>query len=321
LSELEIVGVPKSIEYFEDTGKFYLVQELVRGKDLRKYVVGGGVITEEMCSKYILDIGKVLSELRGLGITHRDINPRNVIWDGERFWLVDFGGVKVGRGEGSTIVGTYGYMGMELFRGKAEESTDWYGMGMTLVWMLSGREPEDIGYLEDGELDIGSVDLGMYSARIWGWVRSDWKKRVWDMGEFGSIGVKSYSNLYAIKKEISKSIPIKSVQKRIRVKKFHLHRVMLWLILFVGVCLFGFFSSMFIAYGCVIMYLIGLKGIIRNIWDGGVKESNYDEKGKRIDNLKSTDRWPKLNQSRIDNFSNEGSSLAKFKYGDAKGVK
>jgi serine/threonine protein kinase len=42
---------------------------------------------------------------------------------------------------GSTIVGTYGYMAPEQFRGAASTASDLYGLGGTLLYLLSGRPP------------------------------------------------------------------------------------------------------------------------------------------------------------------------------------
>ena len=41
-------------------------------------------------------------------------------------------------GLGSTIVGTFGYMAPEQFRGAADTASDLYGLGATLLYLLSG---------------------------------------------------------------------------------------------------------------------------------------------------------------------------------------
>ncbi|CAM9817074.1 unnamed protein product, partial [Hapterophycus canaliculatus] len=65
---------------------------------------------------------------------------------GGRVFLVDFGGVQeaVVERPGSTIIGTYGYMSPEQFRGEAVPASDLYGLGGTLLFLLSGgRHPSD----------------------------------------------------------------------------------------------------------------------------------------------------------------------------------
>ena len=44
---------------------------------------------------------------------------------------------------GSTVVGTYGYMAPEQFRGQAVPATDLYGLGATLLFLLTHRSPAD----------------------------------------------------------------------------------------------------------------------------------------------------------------------------------
>lgn len=63
---------------------------------------------------------------------------------GGRIFLVDFGGVQAAAAGdalamGSTVIGTYGYMAPEQFRGAALPASDLYGLGGTLLFLLSGE--------------------------------------------------------------------------------------------------------------------------------------------------------------------------------------
>ena len=65
---------------------------------------------------------------------------------GGRVYLVDFGGVQAAAAgdalqTGFTIIGTYGYMAPEQFRGQATPASDLYGLGGTLLFALSGAGP------------------------------------------------------------------------------------------------------------------------------------------------------------------------------------
>jgi hypothetical protein len=81
----------------------------------------------------------------------RDVKAENVVLEGGgaaggRVFLVDFGGVQAAAAAGggadallgSTVVGTYGYMAPEQFRGAAVPASDLYGLGGTLLFLLSG---------------------------------------------------------------------------------------------------------------------------------------------------------------------------------------
>jgi serine/threonine protein kinase len=63
-------------------------------------------------------------------------------------FLVDFGAVQDVYHQtvtgGSTVVGTYGYMAPEQFRGQAVLSTDLYGLGTTLLFLLTQKSPADL---------------------------------------------------------------------------------------------------------------------------------------------------------------------------------
>ena len=63
-------------------------------------------------------------------------------------YLVDFGAVQNTYHntlmQGSTVVGTYGYMSPEQFRGKAVPATDLYSLGATLVYLLTHRSPAEL---------------------------------------------------------------------------------------------------------------------------------------------------------------------------------
>nr|MDJ0746481.1 ankyrin repeat domain-containing protein [Xenococcaceae cyanobacterium MO_167.B27] len=82
-------------------------------------------------------------------VIHRDIKPNNIIYSDEgKIYLVDFGAVQNtyynSLMQGSTVVGTYGYMAPEQFRGKAVSATDLYSLGATLLYLLTHRSPAEL---------------------------------------------------------------------------------------------------------------------------------------------------------------------------------
>lgn len=46
--------------------------------------------------------------------------------------------------KGSTVVGTYGYMAPEQFRGAAVPASDLYGLGATVLYLLTHRSPAEL---------------------------------------------------------------------------------------------------------------------------------------------------------------------------------
>jgi serine/threonine protein kinase len=143
------------LDYFQiDTDHdrdFYIVQQLVEGKSLAQAIADGWHGSEEdikQIAEQVLDVLIYLHELKP-PVIHRDIKPQNVILQPNRkIALVDFGAVQdtyrstqVG---GSTVVGTYGYMPPEQFRGKAVPATDLYALGATILFLLTGRSPVEL---------------------------------------------------------------------------------------------------------------------------------------------------------------------------------
>jgi eukaryotic-like serine/threonine-protein kinase len=80
-------------------------------------------------------------------VIHRDIKPNNLIWgEDNQVYLVDFGAVQaeVSAGRTMTVVGTYGYMPPEQFGGRTVPASDLYGLGTTLLFLLTGTNPADL---------------------------------------------------------------------------------------------------------------------------------------------------------------------------------
>ena len=158
LNTLHHPQIPKHLDFFsvESGGdvQFYLVQEYVDGKSLAQKLAEGAQFTEREVAEIGLEVLNILNYLHGFAppIIHRDIKPSNIIVTPEgRVVLIDFGAVREKIcadystiGGGSTIVGTYGYMPFEQFEGRAVPASDIYSLGMTLITLLSRKEPGEI---------------------------------------------------------------------------------------------------------------------------------------------------------------------------------
>ncbi|VEP17398.1 Ankyrin repeat protein,protein kinase family protein [Hyella patelloides LEGE 07179] len=155
LAKLEHPAIPKYIDYFDietETDKaFYIVQQQAPGKSLFELVESGWRTTEAEVKKIAQQILAILTYLHSLDppVIHRDIKPNNLIRsDDGTIYLVDFGAVQNTYYntlmQGSTVVGTYGYMAPEQFRGKAVPATDLYSLGATILYLLTHRSPAEL---------------------------------------------------------------------------------------------------------------------------------------------------------------------------------
>ncbi|MGD1871884.1 MAG: serine/threonine protein kinase [Mastigocoleus sp.] len=155
LASLNNPGIPEYIDYFqietEEDKTFVIVQQLAPGNSLFNLINQGWKPTIKQVKIIATKILEILVYLQNLtpAVIHRDIKPQNIICqkDGTVF-LVDFGAVQDTYHNtvtgGSTIVGTFGYMAPEQFRGQAVLSTDLYGLGTTLLFLLTGESPADL---------------------------------------------------------------------------------------------------------------------------------------------------------------------------------
>ncbi len=152
LAQLNHRAIPDYLEYFDvDTDgekHFYIAQQLAPGDSLAKLVENNWRTNEQQIKNIAKQILEILIYLHSLTppVTHRDIKPQNIIYDNEKVFLVDFGAVQDTYYNtfmrGSTVVGTYGYMAPEQFRGQAVPATDLYGLGATLLFLLTHRSPQ-----------------------------------------------------------------------------------------------------------------------------------------------------------------------------------
>ncbi|MEG4323099.1 MULTISPECIES: ankyrin repeat domain-containing protein [unclassified Microcoleus] len=163
LSKLNHPGIPRYLDYFyvdtPDNRCFYIVQELAQGQSLASLVENGWHAREPEIQRIATQILEILVYLHSQTppVIHRDIKPANIVLkspinpDKEKDWavcLVDFGAVQNTYYNtlmrGSTVVGTYGYMAPEQCLGQAVPATDLYGLGATLLYLLTHRSPAEL---------------------------------------------------------------------------------------------------------------------------------------------------------------------------------
>lgn len=154
LSRLNHRQIPEFIEWFEDDGRLFIVQEFVNGKtycNLRQ----SRIFLENEIVQWLRDLLDVLVYIHGQGIIHRDISPDNIMLPNgkQKPVLIDFGVVKYAEtqlritGELSqpTQVGKGAYAPSEQLRGgECYPNSDLYALAVTAVVLLTGKEPNDL---------------------------------------------------------------------------------------------------------------------------------------------------------------------------------
>lgn len=149
LLELRHECVPRLHEFFEEEGRYFLVQDFVEGETLQRVVERRGPLPEPEVRVLLEQLLSVLEYLHGLAspVVHRDIKPENVILSPNgRINLVDFGAVREALGESLhtpkvTAIGTPGYAPLEQIMGRVAPASDLYAVGATGLFLLTAKHP------------------------------------------------------------------------------------------------------------------------------------------------------------------------------------
>lgn len=149
MQTLHVEHVPECIEIIDASSDpephIFIVQQFINGRSLLDLMQGGRRFTMTDIIQIMKDVAKTLDEINQLyRIVHRDIKPSNIMLDEDgHAWLVDFGSVVkcVKSDGGSTIAGTAGYMAPEQCLGEATPVSDIYGLGMTIIQLITRCEP------------------------------------------------------------------------------------------------------------------------------------------------------------------------------------
>jgi len=148
--------IPRLLDYFQVEGEFYLVQEYIRGNTLAREVKKNGPQTEPVVKQFLREILPILDFVHRQQVIHRDIKPPNLIRceDDGRLVLIDFGAVKeeiaeqghTGCGMTTQFVGTLGFAPPEQLAMRPTFSSDIYAVGVTCLYLLTGKPPMEFDY-------------------------------------------------------------------------------------------------------------------------------------------------------------------------------
>ena len=140
----------------DDSGRGYIVMELLEGESLRTRLRRDKPLAQDVAVALAIQIANAVEAAHTAGVIHRDLKPDNIflVPDTEaphkvRAKVLDFGLAKVatapatGVTQTGNFIGTPLYMSPEQCRSKAEidQRTDVYSLGCILYEMVCGRPP------------------------------------------------------------------------------------------------------------------------------------------------------------------------------------
>lgn len=151
--------IPRLLDYFEEEKQFYLVQEYISGATLQQEVKKTGAYSEAGVKQFLSEMLPLLQYIHELKVIHRDIKPANLIRRSQdaRLVLIDFGAVKnqvtqvTAEQSGQTAltayaIGTPGFAPPEQMAMRPVYSSDIYALGVTCIYLLTGKTPKDLPY-------------------------------------------------------------------------------------------------------------------------------------------------------------------------------
>ncbi|GBF81129.1 serine/threonine protein kinase [Aphanothece sacrum] len=170
LTRFDHPGIPKvdPDAYFtfylhnSNTPIYCLVMEKIEGLNLRQYVSQRGkCISQKLGIQWLMQLLRILQEIHQHNFFHRDIKPSNIMLraDGQLV-LIDFGTARevtetyLSKQSAGEVTGLFsaGYSPPEQLNGQAIPQSDFFALGRTFVYLLTGKHPSDLYNSQEDEL-------------------------------------------------------------------------------------------------------------------------------------------------------------------------
>jgi serine/threonine protein kinase len=153
VARLDHPNIVKILDIGGDVEGAWFAMEFVDGPSLAdRLKANGGRVPWREAVSVAAQIARALQHAHELGLLHRDVKPNNVLLDGDRAKLADFGLALDAERERTRltgtgqILGTPTYMAPEQAAGEIDRlgpHTDVYGLGVLLYEALTGAVPYD----------------------------------------------------------------------------------------------------------------------------------------------------------------------------------
>ncbi|MGN6276046.1 MAG: protein kinase domain-containing protein [Solirubrobacterales bacterium] len=129
----------------EVDGELIVAMRLIKGGDLRHLIDKEGPLPPGRALDLLGQVADALDAAHAAGIVHRDVKPHNILVEGDRAYLSDFGLAKAfdeSSASSASVVGTAQYMSPEQWRGDSiGPAADVYSLGCVLYEALTGIAP------------------------------------------------------------------------------------------------------------------------------------------------------------------------------------
>ncbi|MGP9802024.1 protein kinase domain-containing protein [Rheinheimera sp. NSM] len=172
-------NVAKTLDYVEESGHQYLIEELVEGEDLSKAALTKAeYLDPSLAARIFHCLSKGLAASHHVGVIHRDLKPTNIMVTGgfnfHDVKITDFGIAKLAEDElidaaeggsdtisaSATAVGALPYMAPEAIDTPKDVglAADVWSLGAILYELISGKKPFGSGLKAVGKILTGQYE-------------------------------------------------------------------------------------------------------------------------------------------------------------------
>ena len=206
LKKIAHPGIPRYLDAFQTDSGFCMVQEYINAEpaiDSLRDSFASRTFSPPDIKKIAIATLEILAYLQSLNppVIHRDIKPENLLIDETlNVYLVDFGFARIGGGNiaaSSVVKGTMGFMPPEqMFNRELTKASDLYGLGITLICLLTGTKSADVGNLIDANYSIHFRHLVPPLQQGWmNWLEKMVAPRIQDRHQSASDALEALQSL------------------------------------------------------------------------------------------------------------------------------
>ncbi len=145
ITKLRTIGhhpqLPTVVDYFEQDGIHYLVQDYIDGESLDQTISTKGPFTPMQVWRVLESVLPILHWIHAHGVIHRDLKPENIIDNKSGFVVVDLGATILSTNSSQSAIGSAEYAAPEQLRGAAVYASDLYSLGVICIHLLTGVQP------------------------------------------------------------------------------------------------------------------------------------------------------------------------------------
>ncbi|MGI2904828.1 protein kinase domain-containing protein [Tolypothrix sp. VBCCA 56010] len=140
-------NLPRLLDYFEFQEASYLVCDYIDGHTLQQELQKSGLLSEVNIIDFLQDFLPILEYVHSQQVIHQNINPTQIVrrkQDGS-LCLIDFRiALLLTSNQSILIIGTPGFAAPEQMAGRSVYASDIYALGVTCVYLLTGKLPRQL---------------------------------------------------------------------------------------------------------------------------------------------------------------------------------